>query len=461
MVTQQPTEPASAQVAGLSSESPHPYDYYYREGMTLRPPPSRAVPSPLWLPTRRAMLSPWLEVRETPVSTPRSRLMADHLWQGDEPMDAVVAAFGRVGGAAGRKMLDRALAHGIETVPEAPAELVALFERLDTPPSWYDARIWERGRRLWINASTAGKLAMVTQDFMGTFVGAEVASATGATARYLRDPYRRNLETTNWFRTMTESEALDRWSRTFQDTVRVRLMHSQVRAGLRKSWGTAHFAANGNPISNATMMGAAVTFGLTPLCFDHANGRRARTEDLDAVMHYWAYIAHVFGVTEELIPRTALEGMQMVDFMGGTAGVAPEWTEKLARAATASFGGERRRDRIAVLATAPALGAMAALSSPELVRQLLRGTSLQDVPLRPWLGIATRIARLEVRLRALTDRLPLREARLARRACRDDPVWRWQAWLARRSAAKAGVYGTPYDQHDGSASGQVSRRPAR
>jgi hypothetical protein len=37
-----------------------------------------------------------------------------------------------------RRLLERALEHGIGSVPDAPAELVALFEHLDTEPEWLD-----------------------------------------------------------------------------------------------------------------------------------------------------------------------------------------------------------------------------------------------------------------------------------------------------------------------------------
>ncbi|MFX0581346.1 oxygenase MpaB family protein [Nocardia nepalensis] len=132
---------------------------------------------------------------------------------------------------------------------------------MDTRPTWYGPDLWAQGRRLWINTSLSGKLAMGVQYFMGTFVGAEVASAT---SRFVKDPYRRNLETATW--------AMDRWSPVFKDTVRVHLMHAQVRAGLRRPWGEDHFAHHRNPISNSTMVGAAVTFGLSPMCFDHVHG---------------------------------------------------------------------------------------------------------------------------------------------------------------------------------------------
>lgn len=434
-----------------SASGGHPYDYYYRPGMALRPPPPRAVASDLWFEPRKAMLSPWMDVRRVPRETPRTQLMADHLWQGDEPMDALVAAFRRRGTATGRKILNQALVHGIDSVDEPPPELVNLFARLDNPPAWYDPELWERGRRLWINVSTAGKMAMGVQDFMGTFVGAEVASAVGETGRFVKDPYRRNLESSVWFGSVTAPGALDRDNPILHDTVRVRLMHAQVRAMLRRRWGDDHFAHHGSPISNATTMGAAVTFGLNPICFDHVHGRRCTTSQLDAVMHYWAYIAYTFGVAEELIPHSAAEGMEMVDYMVATAGVAPEWTANMAGAATRLLSDETRLGRLQIAATAPLLGAFAFYSGEPLVRALLADTPLRGVPVQPWSTLTGAAAIASVRLRALEDHLPGARTRMTRRTAHFDPFWQRNIRVARFLAARVGIRGTPFDQHDRSA----------
>ncbi|MBL1074153.1 DUF2236 domain-containing protein [Nocardia sp. 2] len=437
----------------VTATGTHPYDYYYRPGMALRPAPPRAVASELWFEPRRAMLSPWLDVRREPVDTPRTRLMADHLWQGDEPMDALVAAFRRMGSAGGRRMLDRALCHGIDSVEEPLPELVNLFARLDNPPGWYDADEWEHGRRLWINVSTAGKMAMGVQDFMGTFVGAEVASAVGQTGRFVKDPYRRNLESAVWFGSVTAPRALERGNPIFHDTVRVRYMHAQVRAMLRRAWGDEHFAQHGNPISNATTMGAAVTFGLSPICFDHVHGRRCSTAQLDAVMHYWAYIAYVFGVAEELIPRSASEGFEMADYMVATAGVAPAWTATMAGAATRRFTNAGLRGRAEIAATAPLLGVLSYYSSTPLVRTLLADTPLRAVPTQPWSALTGLAATTAVRLRRIDDHLPGARRRMIRRARRLDPFWHRNIRVARYLGARAGIKGTPFDHHDVSADG--------
>ncbi|MFA1550308.1 oxygenase MpaB family protein [Actinomadura chokoriensis] len=428
----------------------HPYDYYYREGMELRPGPESATVSDLWLTKPHiAKFSPWIPVGATPAPTPLTRLFDDHRWQGDEPMDALVAAFREIGMARGRAMLDQALDKGIDAVTDPPPALVDLFRQLEDPPDWFDARRWERGRRLWINASLAGKTTMLLSDAMGTFVGAEVSSATGQTRRFLADFRRRELETVAWFYGVTRPGGADRRSPVYKSILRVRLMHAQARLALRRIWGDEHFARHGNPISNAMTMGAAVTFGLLPPLFDHAHGRRIAPADLDDVLLYWSYIAHLMGVADELIPRNAVEAMEMAHHMILTAGGPTRWTEITVNAACARVLSRNPvRRRLQLHAAAPAIGLLSALTGESLVRALLRASPLAAVPLQPWQAIAERLVHLNVLLRMAGDRLPYADHRMKRRARHGDGWQKAGLAVVRRLAARSGVSGTPYDHHD-------------
>ncbi|WP_280405105.1 hypothetical protein [Nocardia brasiliensis] len=62
--------------------------------------------------------------------------------------------------------------------------------------------------------------------------------------------------------------------------------------------------------------------------------------------------------------------------------------------------------------------------------------------------------------RALYDKLPGARQRRTRRAAAADPVWRRNTKVAELLAARVGIYGTPYDQHDASAAG-LNRCPVR
>ena len=49
----------------------------------------------------------------------------------------------------GRAMLDQALAQGIESVPDAPASMLRLFEEFEVDPPWVDHNLVERGAFLF------------------------------------------------------------------------------------------------------------------------------------------------------------------------------------------------------------------------------------------------------------------------------------------------------------------------
>lgn len=103
--------------------------------MPLRPAPERLHFEPIWTQSRRDTLTAWMDFQDVPRPTAWTDLFVDHLWQGDELMDAVVARFQQIGMTEGRALLDRALDFGIETLDDPPAELVVLFDQLDHPPA--------------------------------------------------------------------------------------------------------------------------------------------------------------------------------------------------------------------------------------------------------------------------------------------------------------------------------------
>jgi hypothetical protein len=395
--------------------------------------------------------SDWIDVREEPEMTPRVQLFADHLWQGDEAMDAVVALFSRIGAGVGRKLLNHALDHGIESLEGPPDELIDLFADLDRRPEWFDEETWEVGRRIWINASLSGRVAMAALDGFGTFVGEEVSSATGATGMFVRNLPRRLLETGQWFYDATLPDLPDRYSPAFKATVRVRLMHAQARAGLRRSWGDDHFSHHGNPISNATTMGAAVTFALLPLLFDHAHGRQCSRADLDAAMMYWSYLAYLFGVAEEIIPRSALEAIEIADWMMATSGGPTQSTGEVMNAWTARLTGPNGGLSIrGVVTLSPLLGGLAYFGGEPMVRALMQETAGRAVPLQPWTFLTGLLVRFNILQRIIDDRLPGSHWRRDYRTRSGDPAQRVAVKLLKKVAIPRGFSASSYTSHDDS-----------
>ncbi|MCV7278707.1 DUF2236 domain-containing protein [Mycolicibacterium flavescens] len=432
-----------------ATTSAHPYDYYWTPDTPLRPAPPRTEDAGgLWQHSCDLVLSGWLDTRETPADTRLNRLFGDHFWQGDALMDAVVEAFRGIGMEQGRAMLDRALENGIDAVEDAPLALIDLFAVLDNPPDWYDPRQWERGRQVWTRSSFSGKLCMAVLDFMATFVGMEVSSAVGATGRYVEEFATRNLETNLWFANMAEPDAVSRTSPRFHDTIRVRLMHAQVRAGLRRSWGTEHFAHHGNPISNTSIMGASLSFGLFPVLLDHALGRRYTRQDLYDVTMYWAYIGYIFGAAEELVPESLDEALHALHYQFSTVGGPSPWTGPMTATASENLGEPGLGRRLKTAVAAPVFGIIGYYSGEPAVRALLEHTPLRDVPIRLSQNITRCAVTANVTFRRLGDRLPGAARRAERQLAKGDLFWRLIVWYTQRIAAKKGVTETSYSHHN-------------
>lgn len=437
----------------------HPNHYCYAPGMPLRPPPPRVTINRLWTSQRHNMLRRW--VRDLDVhDNPCLPLLQDHYWQGDPYMDPVIAQFRATttGMRNGRRMLERALEHGIDSVPDAPAELVALFEHLDNPPAWYDPDIWERGRQLWNNTSLSAHIAMSIQDGMGTYVGAEVSTAVGITGRFVNDFDRRNVETVQWFHQATNPGALHRHAEEFKATIRVRMMHSQARLAIMNAWSAEEYAHHGNPISTAMTMVAGTTFGLIPVLFDDRYGRRASWSDLEAITHYWAYICYVFGVAPEIIPTTASDALDIMNYGVATAGGPTPWTHTMVAAATDQLARTRGvRGSLTRAAVSPAAGAVAVFSGEALLRALLAHSPYEHVRLQPWRTLAGLLVRADLTIRRIGDAIPGATRRRARRTPRGDVFEGAALKLLRARARRLGIL-ADYTQHD---SLKVSGCPVR
>ncbi len=425
-------------------ESRHRLDYYYRPGMTLRTAPEGVVASPLWDRVRQMQFSAWIPVRDVPKQTPIVQMAADHFWQGDEQMDALVASWRATGVAAGRAQFETALVEGIDAVAESSAELVALFEHIDNPPEWFDPAVWERGRQVSINVSTAGLLGMFSHDVLMTLVSHHVSTSTGATGRFRHDLRDRLLETAAWFSDVTMPNGWQRTSPVFAQVIRLRLMHAQARAGCRRTWGPETYERYGDPIPASTMAAAMISFGMTAALVDHNHGRTISQADLSAILMYWGYLGHLLGVPAELIPSSVPEALELVDYIYATGGGPTHGTESMTEAIGAPKPDANRmrefaRARLGNLAAGPVLGMFGYYAGEPLTRAMVRATPYAEIRFGWWSQAVGLIVAANVRAAMVSDRLPGAQARLLRRTQKGDPREALLVKLLTQRAAKAGA----------------------
>jgi hypothetical protein len=215
------------------------------------------------------------------------------------------------GQAAGRALVDRALEHGIDAVPDAPASLRALFAEIENTPDWVDmqrvdegARVFRRfGRDLF---SFAG--AITLHGYRESSIAKPLAftgAYAGATAQ------NRFLETASYWIDVSSPGGLSPRGAGVRTSLRVRLMHVFVRAGLlaHPKWD---LEAWGVPISQGdallTLMGGSFVpgYGLRLL------GYLTTRDEIEALLHFWRYAGHLMGVQPPWYPANVGEAAALM-----------------------------------------------------------------------------------------------------------------------------------------------------
>ncbi|RUP31244.1 MAG: DUF2236 domain-containing protein [Mycolicibacterium sp.] len=219
---------------------------------------------------------------------------------GDPLADAVVAAMKGPGGKELRGQFEQALAHGIDTVSDAPPVLREFFAAVEEVPYWVDPEKLQRGAEVTsrMGPLLAPSLLVGLALTYTTPDGNAVLLRAGDT----RDKAgTRAVETLSWLSAVTTPGALRRGELGFQSSVRVRLTHAFLRSGMpkRADWDEGRFAVHQQVFSSVI-----IAFTLVPLVVAGMAGNRLRRKDREAVVHLWRYIAYIVGVHPNLIPAT-------------------------------------------------------------------------------------------------------------------------------------------------------------
>lgn len=84
------------------------------------------------------------------------RRLGERLTVGDEPMDRLVDWMASAGMAQMRPLFEKALAEGIDNVPDAPEPLREFFAGVETAPAWVDRDKLRKGQRALLRGGSDG-----------------------------------------------------------------------------------------------------------------------------------------------------------------------------------------------------------------------------------------------------------------------------------------------------------------
>lgn len=229
------------------------------------------------------------------------------LMAGDPPMDRLVDWLYQYGTREGRALFQRAVDHGIDAVPDAPAPLRAFFEHVEPRPAWVDDELLRQGAAATQRTGLTGMRVLRDLALMLGYQAAAINKTLVATGSLERGPQRRLAETTKWWLDCTATGGMDRFGEGFRNTLHVRLIHGLIRRQVQRQpdWRNDQW---GLPVNQTDMAATQLGFSVIFLLGSRFLGVPLTRAEGQAVMHLWRYIGWLMGVDPRWLPETEQEG---------------------------------------------------------------------------------------------------------------------------------------------------------
>lgn len=227
----------------------------------------------------------------------RFRQLTAALHRVDPIADAVVAALsGRPGADA---LVDRALAG--ERSPAIPEPLQALAAAIEAPPRWVEWSRIARAGRLLTRAGALGGVVLAFRSLVGGYVSAGGNKPLAFSGRLREQAPRRLAETGRFVTAVCAPGGMRPGAPGVAATVKVRLMHAQIRGLLARSgrWEPARWGA---PINQHDMLGTIYLFSVIFADGLRLLGVTVDRQEGDDYLHLWRYVGSIIGVEDELMP---------------------------------------------------------------------------------------------------------------------------------------------------------------
>lgn len=249
------------------------------------------------------------------------------LLRADPPADAVVDEVGA--GRGGRMIL---AAMGGESLPEdAPESVRRMVAHLLDVPEWVDWGRLDRGGRILLRSGIAAGLVLALRSLVVGYKAPAGNKPLVMSGQLSARVGRRLNETTKFVHAVSLPGGMRPGAEGFSITVRVRLMHAQVRKLVRDS-GKWRAQLWGEPINQHDMTATTQLFSTVMLDGLRDLGVAFEREEADNAMHLWRYIGHVIGVEDALLPDTWAEGQRLSEIIEWTQGSPDEDARRLVQA---------------------------------------------------------------------------------------------------------------------------------
>jgi hypothetical protein len=299
----------------------------------------------------------------------------------DPPADALVKELERLGGN-GWRAFAHAAAHGVS--PDAPPAMRSFFEQAEHVPAWVDWEEIDRGGGVLLRAGPLGGLVLGLKSLVSGYASAGGNKPLMFSGRLREQAAQRLNETARFVRATCLPGALRRGGEGYRMTLKVRLIHAQIRRTILRSgrWKPELWGA---PINQHDMLGTSLLFSLLVLQGLRKLGLRISEGEAAAYMQLWRYSGWLIGIDPELLPVTEREAARLADLLDATQGPPDDDSRALTKALLeAGMPSDPRR-------AARHVAVSAAICRELVGNDLANALGVPSTPLRPALPIVRRL----------------------------------------------------------------------
>lgn len=256
------------------------------------------------------------------------RRLGERLTVGDEPMDRLVEWMSATGTTQMRPLFEKALAEGVDNVPDAPEPLREFFIGVEATPAWVDREKLRKGQRALLRGGSDGMSIARDVSLLGGYQFSGFNKTLLRTGALEKGSNQRFAETMQWAMDVISDGGLDPLGVGYRSTLHVRLIHAFVRRHVAEmpDWRADQW---GLPVNQTDMAATLVGALVAPPIASLALGIVPAPGELDAIAHLTRYVGWLIGVEDEWLPRSFRDSVRVLYHTSTALAVPDETTQQL------------------------------------------------------------------------------------------------------------------------------------
>lgn len=254
-----------------------------------------------------------------------------YLTKVDDSADAVVDVIEAMPKGEGWRAFERGLRGGARAIPDAPRAMRDLLDEVSEVPAWVDWSTCDRGGEMLMRVGVLGGAVLGARSIILGYASPAGNKPLVLSGRLKEQALRRLNETARFVQAVSRPGGMRPHADGWQITVKVRLIHAQVRKMILRS-GKWDAGAWGAPVNQHDMAGTTLLFSLAIIDGLRKLGVRIDPEEAERYIHLWRWVGTVIGVDHDLLPVSEPDATRLADVIEATMGPPDQDSRDLTKA---------------------------------------------------------------------------------------------------------------------------------